>query len=257
MEDEDFLAAIEADNISAPVEDEAEPQAQPQPETEPKPEPAPAVPEPEALPAPVEPEARPDPQHVPITAMLDERDKRKAEAERANKAEAELAQIRLQQQPQALPDMFEDPDGFRAHQESLVYQQALGTKLDISEEMARDKFGDELVDKARDWALGMFQNRPGYQQEVFQQRNPYRYVVEQYQRDQMASQVTPDDFAQFQAWKAAQTALQAPQPATPAPAIPPRTVPPRSLASAPSAGGVMTEVAQSDEEIFEETFSKE
>lgn len=253
MEDEDFLAAIEADNISAPAEDEAEPGAQQQPEAEPKPEPAPAAPEPEALPAPVEPEARPEEKHVPLVAMLDERDKRKA-------LEAEIARrdaLAAQQQPQALPDMFEDPDGFRAHQESLVYQQALGTKLDISEEMARDKFGDELVDKARDWALGMFQNRPGYQQEVFQQRNPYRYVVEQYQRDQMASQVTPDDFAQFQAWKAAQTALQAPQPATPAPAIPPRTVPPRSLASAPSAGGVMTEVAQSDEEIFEETFSKE
>ena len=252
MDEEDFLAAVEADNAAGVEEIEAEvtEQSEPQPQREEpqaQPEPAPVA----AVEA--EPEAAPAPQHVPLTAMLDERDKRKA-------LEAELARrdaLAAQQQPQQVqaPDMFEDPDGYRSYQEALVHNQALTTKLDISEELARDKFGDEVVDQARDWALQKFAARPGFQQEVFQQRNPYRFVVEQYQRDQMASQVTPDDFAQFQAWKTAQAAVQATQPQ--AIATPSRSTPPRSLASAPSAGGVMTEVAQSDEEIFEETFSKE
>lgn len=257
MEDEDFLAAVEADNAAGveEIEEEVIEQAtapEPKPQAEAQPAPT-TTPEPVSQPvAEQQPEAKPEPQHAPISALLDERDKRKA-------AEAELQRYRAQeaqqQAPQA-PDMFEDPEGYRAHQEQIVTAQALSTKLDISEELARDKFGDELVDQARDWALQKFTARPGFQQEVFGQRNPYRYVVEQFQRDQMASQVSPDDFAQFQAWKAAQTELQASQPQPAAPTPSPRAVPPRSLASAPSAGGVMTEVQQSEEEVFEEIFPR-
>jgi hypothetical protein len=252
MEDEDFLAAVEADNANVPVE-------------EPTPEPpVEAVPEPEAAPAePVQPEpaspftppvveAKPDPGFVPITAMLDER-------ERRQKIEAELAQLRAsqpQQQPQKIPDMFEDPDGFQTYQAQVAQTATLNAKLDISEEMARDKFGDEAVDQARDWALQQSQTRPGFYQELMQQRNPYRYAVEQFRREQIASQVSLTDFEQFQAWKAAQAALQNPEPANPAEPIPPRTPPPRSLASAPSAGGVLTEVEQSDEEAFNEVIPK-
>lgn len=247
MDDEDFLAAAEAD--TAPVEEpKVEPEAPVEPQ-EPTPEAVEPAPEPANPFTPPVVEAKPDPGFVPITAMLEEREKRQAEKARADALEARLA---AQQQPAAIPDQWEDPEGYAAHQQSL----RISDKLDISEEMARDKFGDEVVDQARDWALQQAQTRPGFYEELIRQRHPYKHAVELFKREQIASQVTPDDFAQFQAWKAAQAQLQA-APAT-APATPnqPRTLPPRSLASAPSAGGVMTEVIPTEEEMFEAEFPK-
>lgn len=194
---------------------------------------APAEPEPVAEPVAVEPAAppvatpepaKPEPGFVPLAAVLDERDRRK-------QLEAQLAQFQAQQNPPEPIDVY-DPEQLAAFQQ----QQVINTKLDISEDMTRDKFGDELVDKARDWVLSRFTANPAYQQEVLKQRNPWKYVVEQYQRDQIASQVSLDDFQQFQAWKAAQAQIT-PQPTIAAPiAATPSPVPPPSLASAPSAG---------------------
>ena len=245
MEDDDFLAEIGKDDDAEVTE---------QPAVEPVVEEAPA--EPVAEPAPVEPvaePAKPEPGFVPFAAVLDERDKRK-------KLEQDIEELRKQQQipvqPQPIPDMFEDPDGYRAHQAGEAQRLALNVKLDLSEDMARGVHGDELVDKARDWAIQRFQQNPGYQTEVFSQRNPYAYVVAQYQRDQIASTVTPDDFQQFMAWKTAQTGLQQQPAAAPTETTSPAKPPPRSLASAPSAGSVNTEPTQTEEEIFAETFAR-
>lgn len=253
MDDEDFLAAVEADNLNLPVEEPREPVTEPAVQPEPEAAPAEPVPEPANPFATPVVEAKPEPGFVPITSMLDEREKRQ-------KLEAELAQIRAsqqQQQPQPIPDRWEDPDGHDAYQQALAERAITNVKLDLSEEVAREKFGDELVDKAREWALQKARTHPSFGQELLQQRNPYRYAVEQYNREQIASQVSPDDFAQFQAWKQAQAQLQAPAPAAePAPPDTPRTLPPRSLASAPSAGGVLSEVEQSEEEMFAEVIPK-
>lgn len=247
MDDEDFLAAVEADN--AGVE-------------EPKEEPAPlelteeAPQEPVQAEQPVEPtpepEARPEPQHVPITAMLDERDKRKA-------LEQELAQLRAmqqQQQPQAVPDVFEDPDGFAAYQDQKINELLYQQNLRWSERTATIEHGTETVSQAKEWAVARCDQDPYFNAKVAASPDPIGFAVSEWKREQIASQVTPEDLTQFQAWKAAQAQIRAtaqPSAATP---TSPRTPPPRSLASAPSAGGVMTEVAQSDEEIFEEVISK-
>jgi hypothetical protein len=249
MEDEDFLAAVEADNAGAPVEEPVVTPAEPEPTPEAKPQPEESA---NPLVPPVV-EAKPDPGFVPITSMLDEREKRQ-------KLEAELAQLRASQQqpqPEPVPNMFEDPEGFQAYQQQFANQTAINVKLDLSEDMARQAHGDELVDQARDWALQRFQSIPGFQAHVLGQRNPYGFVVQEYRKAQIADQITPEDLAQFQAWKTAQAQIQTPAPPTAAaPPNSPRSVPPRSLASAPSAGGVMTEVEQSDQEIFEETFTR-
>ncbi|CAB5222432.1 hypothetical protein UFOVP368_7 [uncultured Caudovirales phage] len=167
--------------------------------------------------------AKPEPGHVPLSAMLDER-------ERRQKLEAELARYQAQQAPPEPLDVY-DPEQLAGY----TSQQVLNTKLDISEEMTRDKFGDELVDKAREWALQRFSQDPSYQAQVLRQRNPWKHVVEQFQRDQIASQVSLSDFEQFQAWKAANATL-AQQTAAPVAAQTPLVQPPPSLASAPSAG---------------------
>lgn len=241
--DDDFLDAIEDDNeaettVTTPVEivveaKPAEPVQTVQPAAETPLDLTPAM------------EAKPEPQTAPISALLDERDKRK-------QAEAELARLRewqQAQQPQEEPDPFEDPQAYRAHERALAANSALNVKLDLSEDLTRTAHGDELVDAAKEWALRKFSENPGFQQQVVGQRNPYGYVVKEYQRDQIASQVSPDDYAQFQAWRAAQTAIEAPS-------ITSRSIPPRSLASAPSAGNIMLDPVQSDEDVFAETFQR-
>lgn len=209
--------------------------------------------EPAPAPAPVpEPLAKPEAGHVPITAMLDEREKRQA-------AERELAELRRQAQQRqpapALPDPFVDPDGYAAHQQAQVQSTALNIRLDLSEDLARNKHGDAPVDQARDWALAKMNASPAFQQEVLSNRNPYEFIVQQHQRDQLVAQVQGSDFEEFKAWKAAQAGLA--QSPSAAPAAPPTPVaaPPRSLASATSAGGLQA-VPQGPGTAFDSIFKR-
>lgn len=215
MTDEDIFG-------TNPIADEQVTEATPE-TAAPEPVAEPVAAEPVAQPVVTPEPAKPDPGFAPIGALLDERDKRK-------QVEAELARYQAQQSAPEPIDVY-DPEQLAAYQQ----QQVINTKLDISEDMTRDKFGDELVDQARDWALQRFNANPAYQQEVLRQRNPWKYVVEQYQRDQIASQVSLTDFEQFQAWKAAQAQVTQ-QPGAPVAAQPPHVQPPPSLASVPSAG---------------------
>lgn len=189
----------------------------PRAENAPEPSPAPTPQAPQPAPAMAQSETKQEPGHVPIAALLDERDRRR-------KLEEELNQFRnqhMQQAPQI--DPYEDPAAF-------TQQVVLNTRLDLSEDMARSKHGDEVVDQARDWALRQFQNRPQFQAEVLSQRNPYEYVVQQFNRDKIASEVTLTDLEQFRAWKAAQAQVQAQQP------TPSISTPTPSLAASPAAG---------------------
>lgn len=188
----------------------------------------PAAPVAAAEPAPVAPPP-PEPAHAPLSALLDERERRQA-------AERERDELRKAQQrppePVTVPDPYEDPNGYQAFQAQQTQQAALNIRLDLSEDLARGKHGDALVDQARDWALERMAKSPAFNHEVLSHRNPYDFIVQQHQRDQFVSQIQPSDYEAFQAWRAAQSA--APQPAAQAASPVP---PPPSLASATSAGG--------------------
>lgn len=125
---------------------EPEPQAQVQPE-----------------PAPIEPQAQPDPnanRQVPLSELMAERKKRQEierlhiEAEARAKAYEQIQQRQPQPQyqPQAQaeppPDFFTDPEAAFNHRLQTVQQHYTNMMLNQSEIMARDKFGDELVDAA-------------------------------------------------------------------------------------------------------------
>jgi hypothetical protein len=214
----------------------------PEPETVPAVETQVAIPEPvaepvaETPPAPApEPEAKPDlkpePGHIPITALLDEREKRK-------ELERQLAALRETQQQVALPDPTADPYAYQQHLMQQVQQTVLDTRLNMSETAARRHYGPEITDAAKEWAMSRFQSNPAFQAEVLGNPDPYGYAIEAYQRDQIASQVSADDFKAFQAWKSAQAQIAAAPAAAP---TPPAAVP-RSIASTPSAGGVTQQV---------------
>jgi hypothetical protein len=190
----------------------------------------------EKVEAPVSPTPEPEPVQeqpmVPLAALHETRDK-------VRDLEARLAALQPKQEaPQPTigpaPDMFEDPDAYQAWSQ----QQIVNATLNLSEEITREKYGDELVDAAKTWATEQFQTRPGFAQEVMSQRNPYGYAVKQYQKQQSLSQLgdDPTEIQAYLAWKQAQQA----QPAAPAVTPPPQR-PPQSIASAPSAGGLQAQ----------------
>lgn len=213
------------------------PVAEEPPVEEPKIETPPA----EAAPEPV-PQPKDDgPTMVPLAALHEVRDELKA-------VKAKLAE-RETPAAEPAPDPIENPDGFTRYNAEIARNLAINTKLEVTEDLAREKFGDDVVDKARDWAMATYANDPATQQRILASRNPYRTIVEMYQRDQMVSQVQPDDWAQFQAWKQAQAAAPS------APTAPETPPPPKSIAAAPSAGGVQ-HVALGEEAIFTSLFKR-
>lgn len=195
---------------------------------EPAPEPVEAAPEPEPV-APVQPTPEPvQPGHVPITAMLEERDKRKA-------LEEQLRRYQAQAQQQQAPDPYEDPEGHQAWRDHQIDQRILNERLNFSERLARRDHGAETVDQARTWALERFQADPLYYQKIMSNPDPYDAVVQDFKREQVFSTLQGNDIDAFLAWKASQGSAPPPQPVALA-AIPPPVAPPRSIASVPNAG---------------------
>ena len=218
----DFLdGAIPAEPETAPIE---QVQATPDVSTE-------------APPAPVEPiqdhapQAKPDIGTIPITALLDEREKRKELERRV----AQFEQERAAQAP-AAPDPNTDPYAYQQHQMQQMQQVIIDNRLNMSEQGCRRHYGDDITDKAKDWALSKFGTNPAFQAEVLGNPDPYDYAIKAFQRDQIASQVTADDFTAFQAWKSVQAQIASAPVANSAPATQSAPIP-RSIASTPSAGG--------------------
>jgi len=265
-DDEDFLAAVEADNASN-AEDaktlkveadkvevvEQAPAETPQPE-QPGGEPATEAPKDELLlDTPVEAPKQPEPGFVPIAAMLDARDRAKAAEERLRQLEE---QARQAQQQVPMPDPYEDPEGFAAAQQAQVGQALYQTNLRWSERIASIQHGADTVAKAKEWGFAKCDSDPYFNARVAASDDPIGFVVEQWKREELVSQVQPDEFEQFRAWKAAQAQLQTQPPAQAGQPNTASKIPPRSLASAPSAGSILIEPEPSDEDIFKEVIGK-
>jgi hypothetical protein len=207
--------------------------AQPEPVAEPQPAPVASAPA-----APSEP-ASPPPGYVPVSVVQELR-----------KEMRELRQPVHQAPAEPPPSVYDE--GYEQWVQQQTHQQITNAKLDLSEDMARAQFGDALVDQARDWALERGRQSPAFGQEVLKQRNPYAYVVKEFQRHQVLDQLQdPSEIEQFKAWKAQQAQAAAQPVAAAPPAASP--APPRSLASAPSAGGV-AHVPQGPGQAFDNVF---
>lgn len=186
----------------------------------------------------------PDLRHVPLTAHLDEREKRqKAEQERDAYA-ARIAALEAAQQPAeapVAPDPYEDPDGFNAYQQEQVGRQIFETNRYWSRKTAEIQHGADLVAKAHEWGFQRCAEDPFFNQKVKSSNDIYGLVIAEYQRA-TAPHVAPSEYEQFLAWKAAQSTgatvpgLSNPAPGPSAAAPSPQSAPPRSLASAPAAG---------------------
>lgn len=178
------------------------------------------------------PEPKAEPGFVPLAAVLDERDRRK-------QLEKELEQYRQrQQQPAPEPiDPWTDLEGALAQRDQQYQAMLFQQKAQMSRRFAEMQHGAETVEAAIAWGAAKCEQDPAFNQMVFASDDPVGFAVAQFHRDQIASNMTMDDFKAFQAWKQAQSNPQ-PQAAIPTPAqeAPPVPPPPKSLVTAQSAG---------------------
>lgn len=179
---------------------------------------------------------------VPLATFLDMRDKQKEADRRAADAERQLAEARAsQQQRPPVPDAFDDPQGFAAYQQQQVAEAVMGQKFEMSDLMARESHGVEVVESAISWAMTKAQANPAWAEEYKRERHPIDWIVRQHKRDSLMQQVgeDPDEFVRRRA--AEMGLIAAPTPSITAVAQPTVTAPkapPRSLVNAPSHGGV-------------------
>lgn len=175
--------------------------------------------------------APPEPGHVPLSAVLDEREKRQA-------AERRLAEI--EQRQRAAQDQARNAE---LPPDVRVSQALHAQNLRSSRRFAEREYGKETIAAVHDWVVAKCDSDPAFNQQMLASEDPYEAAYQAYQREQVLSRVKPDELAQYEAWKAAQAAGgQAPAPASagaaaPAAPQPAAPAPPRSLVNQPNAGG--------------------
>lgn len=174
----------------------------------PTPEPAPQAPEPEAK-VEAAPQAEPEPQgdgrprdpetgrFIPISALLDEREKRQAETRKREELEQQLQRYQQPQQPEYVPT---DPS--EIIQYALAEQQriAFNERLNTSELMARQAHGEEIVSEAQQAFLSAVQQNPMLQQQLQGQIHPYDFVVKWHKQHKLMSEIGQDP----EAWRKAE-----------------------------------------------------
>lgn len=182
----DFVDSLGEDLMADTTQVADAPATQPEPEPQPQPEPQPE-------PAP-EPEQTPQQGHIPIQALLDEREKRQEAARRAADLEREIQQLRQAQAPQNRPDLYDDPDAWAAQQEQQFRERLFEQEARISYRWAAKESGDDVVKAAIDWAGAT--NDPYLQQRFRNSSDPYGEVLvpeyQKYQRDQTLAQFGGD-----------------------------------------------------------------
>jgi hypothetical protein len=179
----------------------------------------------ESPPEPAAPPAADTEKHVPLAALEAERAGRRDWKEKALRSEGEIKSLREQlartaQQPQE-PRQPADP-----LQQAAEF--ALSERLNTSEMLAREKFGDAAVDEA----FAKFQEAqgkdPSLHQRVMSQKHPWGALVKEMQRAALLDEIGDDPAAYKERLKAE---LLAPPVSTPKPVLP------TSLAGARSSAG--------------------
>lgn len=192
--DKDAIAFLDGDTVEEPEVTEMEAEAPPEPEQKEAAKPEAVEPEqtgePESVPPTPEPETD---NRIPVTALLDEREKRQdaqrrfEEADRARREmEAELK--RLQQPKQEAPDWYEDPQAAAKFQTQNIEQQFQSRLLQMSKFQAERDFGAEVVTEA----VRFFDKHPEASQQFKAHPSPFHAAVEFYQRQKVAEEIGTD-----------------------------------------------------------------
>lgn len=139
---------------------------------------------------------------VPLAALHEVRD-----ANRALKREMEALKAAQQPkpEPEQVPDMFNDPEGYAAYQErridaavNNVASQFNNRLLNMSEAAAVRTHGAEVVEKAKEWALSQ---PDAVRADIVTHADPFEYAVTKFNEQTVAQQLAdPEVMAKFQAF---------------------------------------------------------
>lgn len=170
--------------------------------------------------------------YVPISALLDEREKRK-EAEK--KLETAPKQLPLQVEDEPEPGTPEWVQ-WNAEQTHLTI---VNERLNNSERFARKEHGAEKVDTVRAWTLARFETDPDFASRILADPDPYEAAIKEYdnaQRLEKFKDVKDPEYEEFLAWKAQRSGSPAPAPnggpASPQPSPAPQGAQPQPAAAA-------------------------
>jgi hypothetical protein len=181
----------------------------------------------------------PEPGHVPLSALLDEREKRRTAERRAAELEA-----KQEPAPQLSPTDL---------QRSSQYQ----LNLRVSRKFAEQEYGKDTVALVHDWAFEKCNADAIFNQQIMASDDPYEAAYQAYSRDRVLSEVQPSDLEEFKAWKAVKAGVQAAQAEPTTRQHQPATPLPRSLATAPGNGGpVETRIPVGDGHAFSAAFNR-
>lgn len=183
-----------------------------------------------------EPEA-PQGGHIPIQALLDEREKRQEAQRRADDLQRQMQQLQAQQNRAPEPDLYDDPEAYAARMDQKLAQTEWTMRRNMSANFAISAHGQDKLDAAVKWADEKAD--PFVQQRFTAAPDPYGLLIKEYERDQLMSQIGTDPDAYVRRRFAELSGGSAQQPAAPA-AIPQPAAspaPPRSLARVSGSGG--------------------
>lgn len=166
------------------------PEEEEQPETEPE-----ETPEPEGEAEPEQPEAeapKDDGRKAPLAALHAEREKARAERERADELTRRLEALERQAQPQAepekAPDAWEDPDKRFAYEAERIKGEVWNQTLKQSRFYAEREFGKEEVEAAFEF----FNENPHLSQPLRGEPSPFHAAVEVYRKHKTAQEIGGD-----------------------------------------------------------------
>ena len=130
---------------------------------------------------------------IPVEALIEERNRRQAEAHRAAELERRLGEYEAQQRNAQRPDPFENQHEFHGYDQQQIQQgvhqslmqkeqQAHLENFHSSHVRASETHGDEAVRAALDWAAQRGQYDEMWARHALSQRDPVSWIVEQQNR---------------------------------------------------------------------------
>lgn len=135
-----------------------------------------------------------------LAAMLDEREKKKAAELRVQELERQLAQY-TQEAPKApeVPDPVVDPNGFYRFMQEQQEARLTEVRVEDSIHIAVNEHGAEVVEAARQWAASRYdEGDVALTVNALKQRQPMKYVVDEYLKSQKVQAIVSDEDAYFE-----------------------------------------------------------
>lgn len=168
---------------------------------------APAAPAAEVVPEPVTETVAPEPEKepvkrdeagrfaaekpetmVPLAALM-------AEREKARELEKRLTQATPPREPAKAPDVFAEPEKFAAFMQQQASEAAMNAKLDVSEAVAREAFGDGKVDAAFEAYKARAAAEPELHARMMAAKSPWHAVVRWHETEQARAEIGDDPAA--------------------------------------------------------------